>query len=166
MELISQKPYEQITIDGICEAANVGRSTFYGHYRNKDNLKRSAIDDHLVDELAQRRRSAGDASPTLVILEHVREHRHLHRGLGSRAANVAIEAIRQSLLERLREELGSSPRQTDGESEFRVQYVAGAFMAVLLWWLERGAREPPHEIEARFQLMRGSAHSSLIERPS
>ena len=38
--LIMKNGYEAITIKDICDAANVGRSTFYAHYKSKDDLKR------------------------------------------------------------------------------------------------------------------------------
>lgn len=153
LELLQRKAYERITVEDICASANVGRSTFYGHYRTKDELKRGAIDDHLAAELAERRRTAGTASPTLTILEHVREHRHSHRSLTSRGASVAIDAIRRSLGEILRKEQGIARHESPFEREFRVQYLVGAFMSVLLWWLERGAREEPKQIDALFREM-------------
>ena len=44
--LILKKGYEATTIQDICDAANVGRSTFYAHYTSKDDLKRSGF-EHL-----------------------------------------------------------------------------------------------------------------------
>src|SRR5229473_6946476 len=55
--LILKKDYETITIQDICDAANVGRSTFYAHYTSKDDLKRSGF-EHLRKELVDRQRSA------------------------------------------------------------------------------------------------------------
>ena len=46
ISMILKKDYEAITISDICDAANVGRSTFYAHYASKDDLKRSGL-DHL-----------------------------------------------------------------------------------------------------------------------
>ena len=55
--LILKKGYEAITIQDICDAANVGRSTFYAHYTSKDDLKRSGF-EHLRKELVDRQRDA------------------------------------------------------------------------------------------------------------
>jgi AcrR family transcriptional regulator len=38
LSLIRTKGYEAITIKDICDAANVGRSTFYAHYTSKDQI--------------------------------------------------------------------------------------------------------------------------------
>lgn len=153
-QLIPEKPYQDITVDDICRRANVGRSTFYAHYRGKEDLQRAAIGDRLGDMLAERRRAAPAASPTLIALEHVRDFRRLHRGpLGGRGRTVAVEALRNALAEMIRDELGTSRSETPFEREFRIRYVLGAFMEVLAWWVERGARETPQEIETLFRDM-------------
>src|SRR5712692_10720924 len=55
--LILKKGYEAITIKDICDAANVGRSTFYAHYTSKDDLKRSGF-ENLRRLLVSRQREA------------------------------------------------------------------------------------------------------------
>jgi hypothetical protein len=35
--------------------------------------------------------------------------------------------------------------------EFIIQYVVGAYMAVMTWWLEGGAKLPPQQIDAMFR---------------
>ena len=57
ISLILKKNYEAITIQDICDAANVARSTFYAHYKSKDDLKRSGL-EHLRKELVDRQRDA------------------------------------------------------------------------------------------------------------
>src|SRR5713101_1103556 len=55
--LILKKGYEAITIKDICDAANVGRSTFYAHYTSKDDLKRRGF-EKLRKLLVDRQREA------------------------------------------------------------------------------------------------------------
>lgn len=157
--LIPERRYEEITVDDICRRANVGRSTFYAHYRGKEDLQRAAIGDRLVALLAQRRTAAPEASPTLIVLEHVREFRGMHRGPhGGRGRAVAIEALRRSITEMLRDELKDDVGQSAFQREFRLRYLLGAFMEVLTWWLDRGAREPAEDVERLFrELSRGGA---------
>src|SRR5882724_5548923 len=80
--------YEAITIQGICDAADVGRSTFYTHYTSKDDLMRSGIEnlrrvpvDRQQDALA----TSGDIKHrgldfNLTLFEHARDHIDLNRG--------------------------------------------------------------------------------------
>lgn len=151
-QLIPEKRYEEITVDDICRRANVGRSTFYAHYRGKEDLQRAAIGDRLGEMLAARRSAAPAASATLIVLEHVREFRRLHRGpIGDRGRAVAIEALRHSVREMLRDEMKTNPDEAAFDREFRLRYLLGAFMEVLTWWLDRGARESAEDMERLFR---------------
>ena len=37
--------------------------------------------------------------------------------------------------------------------DFAVQYLVGAFMAVLIWWLDRGAKVAPERLDQMFRAM-------------
>src|SRR5262244_141968 len=45
--LIREKPYDAIVVKEILDRANVGKSTFYTHFRDKDDLLISGIHDML-----------------------------------------------------------------------------------------------------------------------
>ncbi|HKG94501.1 MAG TPA: helix-turn-helix domain-containing protein, partial [Gemmatimonadaceae bacterium] len=78
--LIHEKPYEAIVVKEILARANVGRSTFYTHFRDKDELLVSGIHEML-------RASAPAAAPgsasrhdsflrfSLPLFEHIERHR-------------------------------------------------------------------------------------------
>lgn len=164
LSLISEKSYERITVEDICENANVGRSTFYAHYTSKDDLKRSGIDDYLRKLLVEHQREAqngsGDAdqnrfSFSLLMFEHARDHKELYRALaGGRGGAVALSTIRQVLSDLVRNDLiaaDTGAPADDVPREAVVQYVIGAYMALLTWWLDRGATPPPEQMDAMFR---------------
>src|SRR5260370_6895754 len=89
LSLIVEKGYEATTVEDICEAANVGRSTFYAHYTSKDDLRRSGLEhlrrllvDRQKDALAKpghiRDRSLGFS---LAMFDHAPDHIDLYRAL-------------------------------------------------------------------------------------
>jgi hypothetical protein len=68
ISLILEKGYEAITVEDICEVANVGRSTFYAHYTSKDDLRRSGLENLrrlLVDRQKDALAMPGDQAPEL-----------------------------------------------------------------------------------------------------
>jgi len=161
--LILKKGYEAITIQDICDEANVGRSTFYAHYTSKDDLKRKGF-DHLRKELVDRQRDAqavpGDIGErslgfSLTMFEHARDHIDLYRALvGGRGGTVSLGQIRQILSDLVRNEFAATTDKNSADivpRELVVQYVVGAFMAVMTWWLDGGAKLPPKRIDAIFR---------------
>ena len=58
LELIVERPYDEISVAHIIERAQVGRSTFYMHYANKDDLLRQGLApafEALAESLSDRR---------------------------------------------------------------------------------------------------------------
>jgi AcrR family transcriptional regulator len=160
--LLRKKRYEAITIDAICAAANVGRSTFYAHFRSKDDLKRSGLES-LHGTLAERQKVARGSRDethdkifgfTLSVFEHARDHADHYRTLaGGRGGTVALTKVRQMLTDLVRSELAATTNGSleDIPSELVVQYAVGAYMAVLTWWLDGGAKLPAERVDAMFR---------------
>ena len=46
VKLIKRKPYNQITIDEICNEASIRRPTFYNHYKDKDDFAKIALTNY------------------------------------------------------------------------------------------------------------------------
>jgi AcrR family transcriptional regulator len=163
--LILKTGYEAMTIQDICDAANVGRSTFYAHYKGKDDLRRSSF-EHLRKLLIDRQQAAlteaGDSRNrslgfSLTLFEHAHEHIHLYRALAkSRGGAIALSTIRKILCDLVRNELPTAVAENSVDAiphDLIIQYVVGAYMAVLTWWLDGGAKLPPQRVDAMFRQM-------------
>jgi AcrR family transcriptional regulator len=154
--LLKRKAYEAITVADICAEAGVGRSTFYAHFVDKDDLKRHAL-DHLGDALANARREARDRGERLpfAFCEAFFEHAVNHQAQlcvparGQRAA-VSLARVRQMLSAQVRAEFSA----VDGDPSLRsarVAYVVAALIGLFEWWLGDGARRSPREMAALFR---------------
>ena len=44
IDLVAEKGYESVTIQEVLDRANVGRSTFYAHFPDKEHLLHSILD--------------------------------------------------------------------------------------------------------------------------
>lgn len=150
-----KKGYDAITVEDICAEADVGRSTF---------LKRSGLDDHLRKMLIERQREAkagaanGDSFAfALVFFEHAQSHLDLYRALVSKGgAATTVKMMRQMINEIVREEIADMADWKSSRAPPReavVQYIVGAFMSLLTWWLDSGAKLAPERLDAIFRAL-------------
>jgi AcrR family transcriptional regulator len=159
--LILEKGYEATTVNDICAAANVGRSTFYAHYRGKDDLKRHGLETLRARLTERQQTSAASADPrqrmlgfSLALFEHAREYLDFYRQLGrGRGRQIALSSLRRMLIDLVRKEFDAARRTIahDPRHELEVQYVVGACLAMLVWWLDGGAKLAPQEVDAIFR---------------
>lgn len=163
MRLTVERGYDEITVADIAAAANVGRSTFYAHFTDKDDLLRSAVGT-LRSALMQEHATAGsgDDGPDRMLgfsrfmTAHLAEQRVLYRALmRGRAGPILLDFIRHALCDIVRAELAPGMKTTTAslDDELIVQFLVGGYMSVLTWWLDRGGKEPPGVIEAGFRQM-------------
>ena len=80
VKLLLDQGYEAITIGAVTESADVGRSTFYEHYRTKDDLLRTTVDTPFVTLANLVNAKACPASLANVLL-HFRQNQHVARVL-------------------------------------------------------------------------------------
>lgn len=161
--LLHMKSYEHISIDDICKVAQVSRSSFYAHFRGKDDLKRSGLEALRRDHLA--RRSTEKFKPALEnsalrsfafdLFAHARDHlEHYRRLAGTRGATVILRKLKETATDLVRSEFSAGRKLKNSEPmerEAAVQFVVGAFMGVLIGWLDRGATLGVDRIDALFQ---------------
>lgn len=157
--LVPERGYPAITVDDICRQANVGRSTFYTHYADKDALRSATMEVHLRS-LSRRRISASQGTSnrlfefSLPMFEHAHAFRSLHHALLASSGDTIHDELRERIRRAVRTELVE--KRTGGGDvpiEFAVQFITGAFFAVLAWWIAEDASLPPPEVDALFQRM-------------
>src|SRR6476646_10731451 len=69
--LFDERGYEQTTVDDITERAGLGRTTFFRHYRTKEDV---IFPDHdrLLEQVAERLRTAARGSQLGAVADAVR----------------------------------------------------------------------------------------------
>lgn len=159
MVLSSDHSYDAIGVEDICREAGVARSTFYKHYIDKDDLKRASIAAIFrAHDNATAAETGARLGFSLPLLQHVAECRRQYLAIDGTTGG-ALPTVRQTVMTELRTLVRAFPAVGASEREFAVQYLAGAFMTVLTWWVERGNPETPEEIDRLFQSMSISALS-------
>lgn len=154
--LLQRKTYEAITVEEICAEAGVGRSTFYAHFVNKDDLQRHAL-DRLGKALAVAGPQVGDGVDPLpfafceTFFEHAASHKsQLCVHAGRQRAAVSLTRVRQILTAQVRAELAGIDCDPSLRSA-RVAYVVAALIGLFEWWLGDGAIRSPGEMTALFR---------------
>ena len=69
IELVAEKGYEAVTIQEILDQANVGRSTFYLHFQDKDQLMHSIL-GRLNELFEQHKKYIFDATKNAAEIDH------------------------------------------------------------------------------------------------
>jgi AcrR family transcriptional regulator len=150
IELLHRRAYGNIRVSEIVRKAGVGRPTFYAHYATKDDLLRSQF-ERIIAPLI--RATAGDLRriDATGFLAHVGSAQHFYRAFMGPDGGTAPRVLRDCLETRVREILVlDSARPSSLKQSATTRFVAASLLAVVECWIEQGARETPHEVQAIF----------------
>ncbi len=159
-----EKPYDRISVAEILDHAKVSRSTFYVHFRDKDDLLASSMRALLVDALPLEREATPDLAGRMVafslpLLTHIQEHRRSARAkLGERGRAILHGHLRLVLSEWITQEM-KADLQTQGSRRSRIvpevlaQHVASTFVLILHWWMDEGLVRSPAEADKLFRAL-------------
>lgn len=165
MSCIRGKKYESITVQEILDRADVGRSTFYTHFRDKDELLVSGL-QHLKS-LLQTAQAASVAPPgksyeriigfSRAMFEHAYEHRELHRALVGSSAEIVVRRFLHSFLVAVvsQEIKMALQKRRRGHSvvspELLTHFLVSTYISVVTWWLKMKTPVPPKDINAAYR---------------
>jgi len=157
LALMVERGWEGVDIQSLCERANIGRSTFYLHYPNKEELLRGCFDDLRVALREQAQRSGVCPPDQLAfvggLIEHVHQQQLVFRAmLGRRSGHFVQDRFRELLVDLVEEE-----RPANTACSWRAHavsnYVGGALFQLLSWWLSKSRPQGPKEIAALFHAL-------------
>jgi len=165
MSRVLEKKYESITVQEILDRADVGRSTFYTHFQDKDELLVSGFEN--VRNLLQSAQVAASGSVgktyeriigfSLAMFEHANEYRAVNRALlGSNAEAIVRRQIHAALegviSQEVRREMQERKRANYPVSaELLTHFLVSTYISVLTWWLKSRNPVPPEDINAAYR---------------
>ncbi len=152
--LVQEKGYDYFTINDLLKRADVGRSTFYTHYRGKDDLLQKSF-EHMLTMLYEHMDREGPShriAPVRELFAHVWEFKSLHQALVRSRVMDHQHHGRVSHLSRLIERRIASRRSDIGMAPPPVlaQALAGALFALLRWWVDNDAPYAPELMDEMF----------------
>lgn len=161
VSLIAEKPYDSIVVKEILDRANVGRSTFYTHFRDKDDLLISGIHDMLGPVPSPTGMAAKGYEWILWFSLPVFEHHYRHARawgdrIGVRGRAILHERLRKVLMSLVSDMMKKDLRlgrqsARPVPAEIVSAYIATTFVLVLNWWLDQRTRLQPKEINEVFR---------------
>jgi AcrR family transcriptional regulator len=153
VELIKEKDYNAITVSDIIDRANVGRSTFYAHYRDKDSLFVGELDR--VIEVLSHHIPAQEESPffpSLGLFRHVGEEYELYKALlWTPGIDLLIKHMKKSLSNRIKQGLEKSGKEFEIPIPILASFIAGSFLTLLQGWLENKMIYSPEQMDEIFR---------------
>jgi AcrR family transcriptional regulator len=155
--LMQQKPFDTITIQDVLDRAHVSRSTFYSHYSDKDDLLMSDADE-FFERISTALSAHGDKSdrvfPVQEFFTHLADVQLFYKALvKSGRFQENMELARGHFARGIERRLSELPRGRSIPANERSAIAfthAGALLSLLTWWLDRGMREPPEQMDELF----------------
>ncbi len=172
IELILEKRYDSITVQDILDRADVGRSTFYAHYRDKEDLFRADWEkflDFLIGQINFENISKGKFVPIKELFQHLIDFHPFYRSLvKSRKSDTLFKTGQYYLAKGIENKLTVSlaNKQTPSVSvSLLSNYLANEILAFLIWWLDQNMPYTPERMDEIFhQLIAPGFRLALCER--
>ncbi len=173
LELCLEKPYDKITVQDILDRGNFGRSTFYSHFQDKDDLLLSQFDEEgfMIIEHGQSNAQKGTSTlpslSTIELFKHAKKNVQFYKSLlGGRG----IELVHNAGYDKLRENFSKrvALHFPDEEAESILKhlissYLAGALLHLVIWFIEADMPCSPKQMDEIFQLLAVPGIKGLLE---
>ena len=153
--LMLAKPFVDITVQEVIDRAGVSRSTFYEHYRDKNDLFLSDVDDFFAAMsglLTKTGERPGRVAPVAEFFNHVADARDLHTALLASGRMHDVRELGEAHFARgIAERLAPSVEKEARAAQ--AQALAGALFALLSWWVRQGMKDTPAQMDRLFHRM-------------
>lgn len=142
--LMQERPFKSITVQDVLDRAEVGRSTFYTHYRDKDDLFLSDVEDfwEMMSSMLERSgEKSNRVAPVRELFAHVAEAKSFRESLMASGKVHDVMELGQGQFARSIEQrlMKLSARQKNKPGQFAAtsHAIAGALFSSLTWWIDR-----------------------------
>ena len=160
VELLVQKPFDDITVQEVLDRAGVSRSTFYSHFSDKQDLFLSDSDEFL-EGMATALSHFGDKServaPVQELFAHIADVRPFYNALvASGKIRDVWELGREHFSRGIEKRLAEIPRGCKIPAHRRsalAHGLAGSLFSLLEWWVRSEMKTSPAEMDKLFHEM-------------
>ena len=165
INLMRVKSYEAIAIQEILDRADIGRSTFYTHFRDKHELLVAGLQG--LEEFLRDAQASASATSThsyekvigfsLAMFEHAHEHKDVFRSLVGGHGWTIVSRNMEDILVRLMKKAARPLYNKNAASgipfDLFIDFLGATFMAVITWWHQYKNPLAPKQINALFRAL-------------
>ena len=160
LNLIIKKPVKEVTVQDVLDRSGVGRSTFYLHYRDIDDLLLSQLElfcEMISSSLSANKDKSRRVMPVAELFEHIGNGNKLYRVLSDSGHVKDFYELAEGCfargIERRLVESGRLHEMPKREIAARASALSGSLLSLLRWWLDRGEKETAREMDEMFHRM-------------
>jgi AcrR family transcriptional regulator len=157
LNLIIEKPIREVTVQDVLDRSGVGRSTFYLHYRDIDDLLLSQLEmfcEAMSNVLSDRKDKSNRVVPVAELFAHIGNDNKLYGVLSASGHLKDFYELAEGHfargIERRLNESGRLKNVPPRELAARATALSGSMLALLRWWLDRGEKETPLQMDKLF----------------
>jgi AcrR family transcriptional regulator len=165
VDLVTEKRFDDITVQNLIDRADIGRSTFYTHFRDKEDLIQTDWEGFLefcVEQIDWTRVGKGSFFPVLFLFDHLKDVQPFYRGLvRSRKSEPLMKTGTDYLSQRMGEGLQANLKYHPSiPIPILSNYLATELFALLKWWLDQGMPYSPERMDQIFHELVNPAFQS------
>src|SRR5258705_13275521 len=169
VELVKEKRFDDITVQEVIDRADVGRSTFYSHFRHKEDLFQKdweRVLDGFAQHIEWEKAGTGSFVPVVYLFSHLQEYQAFYKGLvRSRKKDAVFKSGVSYLNGKIESALSSRFKGKPAPSlpiPIVSNYLASELFALLQWWLDHDMPYSPERMDAIFHELVTPTFRSLL----
>jgi AcrR family transcriptional regulator len=156
--LMHENNFDEITVQDLLDRAGVGRSTFYVHYRDKQDLFISDVEDFFENFSTALKRDGASPNRLLPVNElftHIRQVREFYSAVVNSGKMNDVQALGRGFFARSIDErlLTAGLEIEPVRRSAQAHALAGSFFSLLDWWIDKGMKADPTEMDDLFHRM-------------
>jgi AcrR family transcriptional regulator len=166
VDLIKEKRFDDITVQNMIDRAGVGRSTFYSHFRDKEDVFAQQWEqfiEMLAGEINWAKAGKGSFVPVRFLFQHLQEAQSFYRGLvRSRKIDPILKSGTESLSHKIEAALERSVIRPSIPIPVLSNYLANELFGLLKWWLDAGMPYTPESMDEIFHRLINPGFKSAL----
>ena len=161
-KLVNEKNYDDITIQDILDESHIGRSTFYCHFKTKNDLLLKISNDifeHVFSHSLQEEKTHDFSKDTFFnyrhliehIFYHVRDEKELFKGImKSNGTKIFMIEFRKQLFKLVDSYYSNYPYNGKVPLDLKKSLAVENFIVILNYWIDNDLKESPEDVADHF----------------